>query len=303
MSDKRGLIILRGGDRSLHKSWLAGPEARTWSLHISYYGKNEQPDTCGQSDVTWSNDGGRSKYAGLAECLKNNDFDLERYDYIAIPDDDILTSTKNWNRGFELCRMYGLGAAQLANHIDSFFTQDITLARPNVRLRYVTRIESQIPIFRTDVFKRLAEYFPKEGNLWGMDYVAPYVLRDEPRSMAILDEAVGLHTRAHGVGAMYAKHRAEKTDMFAIQSQFLQQTGIPEVPAEIVGALDLNGQEIASLWPLKRRRVRAKLQQMWRERRGIVSIAHNDSKQLKTLRRFPGMPDLPLLSLDAARSA
>lgn len=299
---KRGLIICRVGDRSLHKSWLEGlDDDREWDLHLSYYGKKDKPETYGRKNVTWSNDGGTSKFSGIAECVKNNDFDFDKYDYVAIPDDDILASMYAWNRGFELCRDYKLGAAQLANHKDSFFSYDMTLERSGVRLRYVSRVESQMPIYRTDIFKQLLHYFTIEVNLWGIDFVSAHLLRHETKAIAILDECVGLHTRAHGVGSLYAKHRAANADMYEILDDFLKKTDTPFIDLKLLGAIDIEGRPIENLAMIKRRLVLPKLQQIWRGYRGIVSIAHNESEQLKALRPFSGMPELPRLSIEAAR--
>src|SRR5262249_51976142 len=138
---RRNLMLLRAGDGSLHTTFFMGSSApRSWDLHISYYGSSAPPPVADE-DFTWSADGGRTTFNGLAACLEKAPSLLDGYDFVALPDDDLICSRDDWNAGFAMAREYNLPACQLSLHPRSHYGMDYTLQREGLKLRWVTMVE------------------------------------------------------------------------------------------------------------------------------------------------------------------
>ena len=84
---KRNLVILRGGDKSLHADWL-GPvgRERSWDMVVSYFG--DDPAMHQRPDVLRI-DGKGPKWLGLHALLTSGQIDWQRYERIWLPDDDL----------------------------------------------------------------------------------------------------------------------------------------------------------------------------------------------------------------------
>lgn len=267
------LIFMRAGDESLHPLWLAQKDvARTWDLHISYFGKGDAPALAGTDGVTFTKDEGRFKWAGMRACLEKKPFDLDAYEYIAFPDDDLVVTTGSWNNVFTLMKRYDLHAAQLGLHPQSYYTINQTLQRPGVRLRYVNCIECMAPVTRTSVFRHIAQNFDDPGSSWGTDYVIAHHVAHIARSMAILDATPALHTRAHGVSAMNKDMTSGGESFYDLEARFLAKLGLSRIQRKLQGALDLDGREVNDLTLLKRPLVAPRALRALRRVRGVERI-------------------------------
>ena len=97
---RRCLVVLRAGDQSLHPAWLDARDQprRLWDLHLSYFGPSDDPFPDRPADVTLSREPG-PKLIGLADCFDNPSTrfprPLESYDWIWLPDDDMLMDQHN----------------------------------------------------------------------------------------------------------------------------------------------------------------------------------------------------------------
>src|ERR1700688_4802918 len=108
MNERRKfLVVVRCGDSSFHPSWLSaeGPD-RNWDLHLSYFGSN--PDRYGPEarGETMSYEKG-SKYHGLSDYLDAHLDDIKKYDYVALPDDDLQFTAGNWSAIFDIISRSG----------------------------------------------------------------------------------------------------------------------------------------------------------------------------------------------------
>jgi len=289
------LIFTRGGDDSLHPTWLAadGP-ARSWDLHVSYFGKGEKPACADVDGVSFTRDEARFKWGGMRVCLDKQPFDLSKYEYIAFPDDDIVVATEGWNRAFALMKRYDLSAAQLALHPHSYYTINMTLQRPGTRLRYTNYTESMVPLARTEVFAHAAQYFGDPQSSWGIDYVIAHRVKDKPKSQAILDAVPALHTRAHGVSPMYKDMTGGGLDYYQQEAAFLARLGLARVDRTTLGALDLQGREIADIAMLKRPLVLPRALRASRSVRGATRILsiHDPQEKLERAIRLVAPRDI-----------
>jgi hypothetical protein len=290
---KRNLVILRAGDASLHGTWLpiAGCK-RNWDLHISYFGSKEAPAPLAKDGVTWSRDNDNNKWNGIARAIGRQLFSLDDYNYVAVPDDDLIGSPDTWNAAFDLARRHHLGACQLSLYHASFFGYRDTLKQPFLELRYVPVIETMAGIIRVDVFKKMIPYLPQEGNLWAMDYVLAHLLSEQPRSMAILDAVSVLHTRALWSGPLYNRGRASGRSLHQIEADFLSRNGFKRVERRNLGGLTRGGRLIKRLWWTPLFLIPARALRKYRSLRGLLKIAHAEVGRVYLLRRIARVPGL-----------
>ena len=274
---RKNLIIVRAGDSSLHETFFAGSASpRSWDLHVSYYGSAEAPAAIDGEDFTWSADGGSSKFNGLFTCFSKIPSFFDNYQYIAIPDDDLICTKDDWNTAFALAREYEMAACQLSLNTRSFYSFNITLQRKGVRLRWVTMIEPIAPIIRADILQRLLPTFALPENMWAIDYALSDLVIDKPNSLAILDAVSVVHTREVMSSTVYETLLKSGKTPAQIEADFLQSHGIPRHRRVLVGAVDAQGRPVVNLLPSSRKLIIPKLLQKYRRMRGIVTIARRE---------------------------
>ena len=290
----RNLIILRAGDSSLHGSWLGkSSDDRHFDVHISYFGKIGTPRPFDQH-MSISYDYQSNKWPGLAAAVQSGAFSLDDYDYIALPDDDIVASAEAWNLGFAMAREYGVAGCQLSLNHASFFGWSDTLNRPELKLRFVTAIEFMVPIISVELFRKMLPYFPLENNVWAMDAIAYNLQRNQPNSLAILDAIKILHTRAFWTGPLYDHLRDAKRSPQASLELFLRDHDLAPAERVCTGAIDKKGRHLDSGDVRNHAFVYARALNAYRRYFGHLRLAAADNGQVFLLRNFRGVPGLPV---------
>ena len=95
---KQHLVVVRAGDNSLHPHWLAGDGDRTWDLVVSYFG--DDPDIFKVDDVVRIDSKG-PKWPALYELFSLYPILATDYDYIWLPDDDVMASKADIKGGYQ----------------------------------------------------------------------------------------------------------------------------------------------------------------------------------------------------------
>jgi hypothetical protein len=212
---RRCLVVVRAGDNSLHPAWLDphASEPRLWDLHLSYYGKLRDPFPDRSSDVTLSFEPGTS-FCGLADCFEKAPFrrPLESYDWIWLPDDDLLIDQQGINAFFQYVMKYDLKLAQPALHEKSYVSHMITVRHYGSLLRFTDYVEVMCPCFSRRALMRCLPYFRETISSWGIDFLFAKELGHAPRSLAIIDATPVVHTRKVGAGAHYHRMREARRD-------------------------------------------------------------------------------------------
>jgi len=198
---RRVLVILRAGDQSLHPEWFmnARPESRNWDLHISYFGDLRRPFRNRYPDVTLSFEKG-TKSEGTVACIGKLGSRVDEYDWIWLPDDDLLADLPTLNRFFEIVAEYNLELAQPALGAGSYIAYRITAQRPHMRLRFTTFVEIMAPCFSRRALHLCAPYLGATRSSWGINWMFPKLLDYPERGIAIVDETPVVHTRQPGRG-------------------------------------------------------------------------------------------------------
>jgi len=199
------LLIGRVGEQSMHRHWIANAsgERRVFDLHLSYYGAEASPFPDRGPDVTLTHDPG-AKFPGLSVCLDKLDKRLPSYKWICFVDDDIWATYGVWEKFFAVVEQLQPNLAQPALKRGSFYSHDITLERPAYMARWTNFVEIMNFCFSRDFLSRMRPSFKTNESGWGLDYYWAQHAAPAERSLAIVDSAPVLHTRAVGRGGLYA---------------------------------------------------------------------------------------------------
>jgi Protein of unknown function (DUF707) len=215
-SGRQNLVILRAGPESLHPAWLQDcpTGARNWDLCLSTYGART-PETAAEHHAHYPG----SKFEGLSRLLTEQSLWCA-YEYVWLPDDDLLTDWQAINRMFELCRAYGLALAQPSLAPGSCVNHPITRrAEGGAVLRFTSFVEIMAPIFSQAALRRAAGSFALNASGYGLDHLWPAIIDAPPTAVAILDAVSVLHTRP--IGASYDQVRAMQ-DGWTVEDAFHQ---------------------------------------------------------------------------------
>jgi Protein of unknown function (DUF707) len=208
---RRCLVILRAGDQSLHTAWFDPhhQDQRLWDLHLSYFGASANPFPDRPPDVTLSFESG-PKYRGLADCLERRPEPFRRplnsYEWIWLPDDDLLIDQAAIDRFLHYVITYNLDLAQPALHERSHIAHTITVRHSRSLVRFTDFVQTMCPCFSLRALDLCRVHFRDNLSGWGLNYLYPKLLGYPARSIAIVDAATAVHIfRDGGPNADWAR--------------------------------------------------------------------------------------------------
>ncbi len=236
---RRNLVVVRAGDSSLHPHWLAGEGGRNWDLAVSYFG--DDPDLYKTDDVTRI-DGKGPKWQGLHDVFSKRPEFLTNYDYILLPDDDLMASKDDLNRLFDICKTYGLEIGHPTLTWNSYYAHLVTLRNAGTRLRYTNFIEVMAPCLTKALLNKTLGYFAETLSGWGLEQA--WAKSAGPMKMALIDDIAVRHTRPVG-GPNYKALRDKNISPWDELRGLCRTLGVDEQPIiETYGAVLTNGRYI-----------------------------------------------------------
>lgn len=216
------LVIVRAGEKSLHRNWLG--ENRNWDLVVSWYG--DQPYQPVANETVIAIKGGAGD--GLFRTFEALPELIDRYDYFWLPDDDIETDCASISRLFEITVQHHLELSQPALTHDSYFTHPHTLVCPSFALRYTTFVEVMAPCLSRRRFKSVLPLFCGHASLFGVDLIWARLDANNRYKAAIIDAVPVRHTRPIGTFLMPIL-MASGDDPIGIMNRILSEYGILSV--------------------------------------------------------------------------
>lgn len=198
------LIIVRTGDNSLHRKWIADPD-RDFDVFVSYYGKVEN---CYKEDAEYWECRPGPKWGCIADLLADNPELISQYRGFWFPDDDLDVETATINRMFALFHGLQLSLAQPALTHDSFISWPLVLRRPDCVMRRVNFVEVMAPLFDRKSLIVCLPTFGESRSGWGLDFVWSGILGGSSDAfIGIIDATPVRHTRPVGSGGdLYKNH-------------------------------------------------------------------------------------------------
>ena len=193
MRPNRNLVIVRCGDKSLHRSWIDGP--RNWDLVVSYFG-SDPTKPFPEAVVSHYYKGG--KWDGLHDFFRLFPHMIDSYDYFWLPDDDIGASTAAINAMFDFMTLHKLELAQPSLSSDSYLSHLICAWNPIFEYRLVTFVEIMVPLLHVSVMRRVIPLLGAFKSGFGLDFVWQRFTSDPLKCVAIIDQVRVTHTRPVG---------------------------------------------------------------------------------------------------------
>lgn len=190
----RNLVVVRAGRNSLHPGWR-DPERRAgFDLLVARYEPGPSlPARPGVAEVASPG----TKVAGYASLFRHYPALLDRYDFIALFDDDLQMRQADIDRLFRIGTRYGLDLFQPALSWDSHFTYAALLQNPQFLLRYTNMVEMMCPVFRAAHLRRALPLFDLSFET-GIDLVWCRLTEASRPRCAIVDAVSVTHTRPVG---------------------------------------------------------------------------------------------------------
>ena len=240
MSRKSNLAIFRSGAQSLHPKAVARLEGQNFDYALSYYGDGEPPS----SGAVFVDRQPGAKWPGLERTLLKHRDLIGRYDYVWLPDDDLLCEPELVSRMFAICSDLGLDLAQPALTQDSYHTHVVTLQHPEFQVRFTNFVEIMAPVFSRAFLEGVLPTL--RGNLsgYGLDGLWPRMSR--LGRVAIIDDTPVRHTRPISNSNYSANREAGIPAMF--EDYMVSAAAFIEAPADFhinFGGLLKSGEAIA----------------------------------------------------------
>jgi len=183
----KDLVICPVGDHSFHQAWLK--PGRGFDVLLIYYGY--QPGRYRGEAEYYIECYELGKMSKIYHAINHFKKEMARYEFIALADDDLITTEKAFNLLFSKFRQYGLDAAQPA--IDNgFVSYPLTTRHLDCELRYVNFIETMCPTFSGPLL--LNDLLPTlvvNKSSWGLDFLWAQILRG--KKIAFLDSVPMAH--------------------------------------------------------------------------------------------------------------
>ena len=214
LPEHRFLVIVRAGDKSLHRRWLEGGQ-RNWDLVVSWYDDSPYEPVSDETVLMakgW-------KWDVLATQFAANPQWLDHYDLIFAPDDDIEADAGRISAMFEIADAHHLTISQPGLSSDSYFSHIHTLASRSFLLRYTNFVECMAPCMTPSVIRKMLPYLPLSPSGFGLDYIWGRLEPDNRQTAAIIDATPMRHTRP--VGRFFASRLVEAGVDFRSQGHAL----------------------------------------------------------------------------------
>ncbi len=186
-------MLARTGRSSLHHRWIGSGE-RDWDLRLVPYQPIDADERCDYvvGDVITG-----PKWSGLRDVLNTWD-GWRAYDYVWLPDDDILAGPKTIGRMFDAARRLGFDLFAPALDEKSYYAHFITMRNRRFFARSVGFVEIMVPGFSTAALDKLLDTLAltETGWGWGLDSLWPKLLNYE--NVGIIDGTPVMNTRPVG---------------------------------------------------------------------------------------------------------
>ena len=201
---KKYLIISPTGGQSLHNSWLEINFDKEiifdlWCVNYS--------DIINFGTIDISDENTPKKFTKielLNYIIKNKLEDLQEYEFIWFPDDDIKINGDQLNKFFKVCSENKFSLAQPALEWNSYSSFPVTMSHLGANYRRTTFVEIMAPCFSIAALNLLAnkQLFNSRAG-WGIESYWMENLNPLINTFAIVDSTPMLHTRPLG-GPNYA---------------------------------------------------------------------------------------------------
>ena len=162
--DKKVLIIVRCGNKSLHTNWVKSNV--NYDIILLPYEKVSFLDS--KNSILTKVSKGQKWKSVYNYILDNIDFVI-KYSHVWIPDDDLDSSAEILSAFFSAAQKENVKLAQPSLTLDSFYSHLITLSFPFSYSRAVSFVEVMAPLFSRDALLDCLWTFNINESGWGLE--------------------------------------------------------------------------------------------------------------------------------------
>lgn len=221
---KRNLIILRCGKKSLHKKWIS--KIANYDLFLLPY---EDFIAKTKINCTLFPVAPGQKWPIISKFIKDNIKLISQYDFIMLPDDDLLITALKLNKLFDQLDKDKPALAQPSLSYKSYFSHFFTLRYPGLYARETSFVEIMTPIFHIEALNALLWTFSLNASGWGLEPLWFKVINSSKFSkckskLLIYDNISVTHTRK--VGNQNRGINTKEKDCFIEKSELLKKWNI-----------------------------------------------------------------------------
>lgn len=179
------------GERTLHAQWHSWPE-RTYDVVVIAYEDfcDRRAPVLEASDRVFHRRG--SKWSIVASVIDELGTDIDAYDTIWIPDDDIFIRAPDVDRLFDLFERHRFALAQPALSPQSHGSFAALVRRRRYLYRETNFVEVMAPIFSREALRRVTPTMTQTDSGWGLDYLwSQHILANE--KVGVIDAVAMTH--------------------------------------------------------------------------------------------------------------
>jgi hypothetical protein len=197
----RYLALFRAGPDSLHPKVVSGWQDQNFHYAISWFGSEPPSEefVAGAQFVDLAPQ--PSKTLGLEHTLSVHWPVISEYDYVWLPDDDLLMEPSDLSEFFEACSTLQLDLAQPAVRQDSYVTHAVTAVHEGFQVRFTNFVEVMAPAFSRRLLAQVRPTLHGALTAWGLDHLWRHMA--PLGNIAIVDMAPVAHTRKFQEGVGY----------------------------------------------------------------------------------------------------
>lgn len=171
----KNLVFTSAGDKTNFVThWLDRQFHRNFDIWVVYYGDSET-DKYKENADHWERRKG-SKFQNFYHMWKKYKAHLKKYKKIFVLDDDIIFSTIDINRCFEMSYLHELWLLQPTFRLSGKISFEITKQKPNSVLRYSNFVEVNTPLFDIEILDDIMEKYDPVLTGYGVDFLMSYIL-------------------------------------------------------------------------------------------------------------------------------
>lgn len=218
---RRNLVIAAVGDSSVHSTWLSRTEERSYDVALIYYG--DVQDRYRQQADQWVSAKG-FKYPLLADYFDQHAAELDQYQNIWAPDDDVAASVQQINLLFTLCQRYALAIAQPGVVVGDVSYLSLR-QREELLVRYTGFVEVMCPVFSQEALNIVRPTFRESLSGWGLDWAWTQLV--DATQIAVVDGVGVHHTRPIQTGEAYQRFTEQGVEPGKELERLLHKYGSP----------------------------------------------------------------------------
>tara|TARA_B100001758_G_scaffold247851_1_gene267757 strand:+ start:11809 stop:13272 length:1464 start_codon:yes stop_codon:yes gene_type:complete len=202
----KNLVYTSAGDNTdFYKHWCGN--SKDYDLWVTYYGDDEKKYKLYSKHSDYITKRKGFKFQNFYDLYNNKD--LSQYERIFILDDDIIISTQDINKMFNISEKYDLNICGPTFNPRCKISHPKTINNPKWFMRYTNYVEVNVPLFKKEALRRLMDVFDPKLVGWGIDRLAAWA--NGYNKIALVDAVVCINPQDAAKGGVRELTKGDET--------------------------------------------------------------------------------------------